>query len=421
MSEQAYIQLLDDLYNNGMTQDNRTGVDAIRKVFNFTEYDTKNGTVFNLFQHKQLPPKSIIGELVCFAQGKTSAADFRAQGCNVWNANANEHGAKPNQWLSNPTRKGEDDLGPIYGKQWRIWEDTKIVCVGLVGPDYNPKAEQAETADYVSDVECENEANIFKRLRFMKKLGYVKVASFVGPYGEINYVLHRKIDQLAKVIDDIKKSPTSRRMIISAWNPADMEFMALPPCHVLQHYLCTRLTNAERLEALKARKMKDYLWHHTLDLESESTDVSEAYTAAEEEYYEIRNVMQMSDDGLDMWNAPQYRLDLVMFQRSADTILGSPFNVASYDTMINVMAQITNTAPGSLMYLTSDTHIYIAHEEATKEILTERSELPAAKPMLLVNPALTSLEALDAATVEDFRVTNYENMGKLRSPTPMMV
>lgn len=328
MSEQAYIQLLDDLYNNGMAQDNRTGVDAIRKVFNADVYDTCYGTKYNLFQHKKLVPDSIIGELVCFIQGKTNAADFREQSCNVWNANANEHGTKPNLWLSNPMRKGEDDLGPIYGKQWRMWEDTKIINVGIAGPDYNThRNKQIPTMDYVKDEKyvpelgagsVGQEPKIFEQLRYMKKFGYIKVSEFLGPNSEINYVMHRKIDQLAKTINDIRNAPTSRRMIISAWNPADMEFMALPPCHVLQHYLCTKLTEAERLTALKARLENVYLWQHEVDLESSSTDVTEEYISAQTAMEDIHEFTAMTHDSLDQWNAPSYRLDIVMFQRSVN-------------------------------------------------------------------------------------------------------
>lgn len=85
------------------------------------------------------------------------------------------------------------------------------------------------------------------------------------------------------------------------------------------------------------------------------------------------------------------------------------------------MAQVTGTAPGSLYYLTSDTHIYTAHEEATAEILTERVKLPSERPRLLINPNIKTLENLDNMSIADFKVVNYENLGKLRSPTPMMV
>jgi thymidylate synthase len=394
MSEQAYLNMLENLNILGVSQDNRTGIDAIRRVFNADEYNTNYGCKYNLFSHKRLNPDSIIGELIGFVQGSTSAADFRKHKCNVWNQNANEHGVRPNAWLSNPNRKGEDDLGPIYGKQWRMWEDTKYVPVSTIEGDLGT-------------------------MMWFEKHGYSALGK-LNIEGVNNYVMRRKIDQLARAVHDIRTNPTSRRTIISAWNVGDLEFMALPPCHVLQHYLCTELSQEERLIAVRAKAQSDMLWdkHHEINFVQGEFELEPS--EAQSIWDQLNDYKTLSEDSLDQLGAPRYRLDLVMWQRSVDTVLGAPYNVASYDTMLNIMSRLTRTAPGSLHYLTSDTHIYNNHLDAVGEIL-QRGKHPENNARLLINPRIKNVQDLDSLTLEDFVVVGYENHGKLINPTPMAI
>ena len=127
------------------------------------EFDLTKG--FPMLTTRRIYPKGIIGELVGFLKGFTSAAQFREVGCNFWDGNANDNPA----WLNNPNRKGVDDLGRIYPQQWRDWR---------------------------------------------------------GPNGE-------SIDQVKVAIDTINNSPDSRRNIVMAWNPAEIDQMSLPCCHIL--------------------------------------------------------------------------------------------------------------------------------------------------------------------------------------------
>lgn len=110
---QAYLNLLEAVVMTGERRSNRTGIDTISSTGHLLKFDLRLG--FPAVTTKRLAFKSAMGELVGFLRGYTSAADFRALGCRVWDANANENPA----WLANPHRKGEDDLGPIYGAQWR--------------------------------------------------------------------------------------------------------------------------------------------------------------------------------------------------------------------------------------------------------------------------------------------------------------
>ena len=166
----------------------------------------------------------------------------------------------------------DGELGPVYGHQWRSW------------PDYNGGT----------------------------------------------------IDQIQNVIDQIRTHPDSRRMIVSAWNPAEIEQMALPPCHCLFQF----------------------------------------YVA----------------DG---------RLSLQLYQRSADTFLGVPFNIASYALLLMMMAQVTGLKSGDFVHTTGDTHLYLNHIEQAKLQLTRT---PRKLPVMHLNPDVKNLFDFK---YEDFTLEGY--------------
>lgn len=165
------------------------------------------------------------------------------------------------------------DLGPVYGHQWRSW------------PDYRGGT----------------------------------------------------IDQIAQVEEMIKRNPNSRRMLVTAWNPAEVEDMALPPCHCLFQF----------------------------------------YVA----------------DG---------RLSLQLYQRSADTFLGVPFNIASYALLLQMMAQVTGLQPGEFVHTTGDTHLYLNHLEQAR---LQLSRTPRPLPTVRINPDVKSIFDF---RYEDFELENYD-------------
>lgn len=144
------------------------------------------------------------------------------------------------------------------------------------------------------------------------------------------------IDQIQNVIDLIKHHPDSRRMLVTAWNPADISEMALPPCHCLFQF----------------------------------------YVA----------------DG---------RLSLQLYQRSADTFLGVPFNIASYALLLQMMAQVTGLKAGDFIHTTGDTHLYLNHIEQAKLQLTRT---PRELPQMKLNPDVKNLFDF---RYEDFELLNY--------------
>lgn len=145
------------------------------------------------------------------------------------------------------------------------------------------------------------------------------------------------IDQISQVVYDIKNNPDSRRLIVSAWNVADLGNMNLPPCHVLFQF----------------------------------------YVA-------------------------EGRLSLQLYQRSADTFLGVPFNIASYSLLLMMMAQVTGLKPGDFIYTTGDTHLYLNHIEQARLQLTRT---PRPLPVIRLNPDVKNIFDF---VYEDFTLENYD-------------
>ena len=145
------------------------------------------------------------------------------------------------------------------------------------------------------------------------------------------------IDQIANVVDQIRRTPDSRRMIVSAWNVAEVDSMALPPCHTMFQF----------------------------------------YVA-------------------------EGRLSLQLYQRSADTFLGVPFNIASYALLLQMMAQVTGLQPGEFIHTTGDTHLYLNHLDQARLQLTRT---PRKLPRIAINPDVKSIFDF---TYEDFRLEGYD-------------
>lgn len=194
MTMQNYHDLMQEILDTGTPQFNeRTGKNVLMIPGAMLKYDLRAG--YPAVTTKKLFFYQVKGELCGFMRGATSAADFRALGCNIWDANANANAA----WLNNLNRKGPDDLGAIYGKQWTDWEAFRFV----------PDDESFELEDGWTSVACNGHGTVYTR----------------------------RINQLEDALDKIIHDPSNRRIIVNGWNPADFHRMALPPCHVMYQFI----------------------------------------------------------------------------------------------------------------------------------------------------------------------------------------
>ena len=157
---------------------------------------------------KKLAFKSVIGELVGFLRATRNASEFRALGCKVWDQNANEN----EQWLANPYRLGPDDLGPVYGVQWRQWPGYKLI-----------------------------DSKSIEQISHAKERGY-RAVSIIQDEGVEKVLLYKAIDQIRECLDTIINDPGSRRILFHGWNCADLDSVALPACHLLYQLIPNTIT-----------------------------------------------------------------------------------------------------------------------------------------------------------------------------------
>jgi thymidylate synthase len=258
----AYLNLLQDILDNGEVRDDRTGV-GTRSVFG-RQLRFNLQESFPAVTTKKLAWKACVGELIWFLEGSSDERRLaeithgtREGSVTIWTPNALAHYWKPKAQF-------EGDLGRVYGVQWRKWRKHKLRGEGTFNDDFGNSYRRRSTTQV------------------------------------------QEIDQVRKLIDGIKKDPYGRRHIISAWNVAELDEMALPPCHVMSQFY-------------------------------------------------------VSKDG---------KLSCHMYQRSVDVYLGLPFNIASYALLTHMIAQVCGLSVGELVISTGDTHIYNNHIEQVNEQLT---------------------------------------------------
>lgn len=293
-----YLDLLNKITSEGSIKGDRTGT-GTKSIFGHQmRFDLRDG--FPLLTTKKVFLKGIIHELLWFLKGDTNIAYLIENGVHIWDNDAYRYygelcakmGVEPvsrDEFMTAASKSQPSDiegysygdLGPVYGHQWRSW---------------------------------------------------------AGADGSI-------VDQIREVLATIKGSPNSRRMIVSAWNVAQIDQMALPPCHVMFQF----------------------------------------YVA----------------DG---------RLSCQLYQRSADTFLGVPFNIASYALLLMMMARECGLDAGEFIHTLGDTHLYLNHMEQVAEQLTRT---PRPLPTMKIT---SDKESIFELKYEDFKLEGYDPYPTISAP-----
>jgi thymidylate synthase len=259
-SEQVYLDALKNILANGEDRSDRTGV-GTKSLFGLQlRFNLEDG--FPAITTKKLAWKACVSELLWFIEG--SGDEYRLKEIlhgdrysdkkTIWSDNA-----KADYWVKKRMQRHPGDLGRVYGVQWRRWR---------------------------------------------------------RPVVRINKVVLQNHDQLLELVKGLKEDPTSRRHIISAWNPGELDYMALPPCHMMAQFYVSK----------------------------------------------------------------DKKLSCQMYQRSADMFLGVPFNIASYALFTHMLAQVCGLGVGELVIVLGDAHIYNNHiEQVTEQIKRKPLPMPTLK------------------------------------------
>jgi thymidylate synthase len=312
--DKKYTDLLQDILDNGVTKQDRTGTGTLSVFGRQIRHKMSEG--FPLLTTKKMYFKGIVTELLWFLRGDTNIKFLVDNDCHLWDGDACKafkskqypHSSGLNEFdmedfiiaIKNDDYKEYNlgELGPIYGKQWRSWDS------------YN----------FVDD--------------------------------EVHTI---KIDQIANLINDLKTNPDSRRLMVNAWNVGELDQQVLPPCHYGFQVYTRELSIEERITISTGTLITGKI---------------------------------VDEDVIDSWeqhckkdNTPTKAISLMWNQRSVDTFLGLPFNIASYGLLLEIIAKEVNMVPDELIGNLGDTHLYLNHIEQAKEqigrdlSLEERNEI----------------------------------------------
>ncbi|USP73579.1 Thymidylate synthase [Curvularia clavata] len=297
--EHQYLSLIRDILSNGEHRPDRTGTGTYAVPFPpqmrfslsrpSSDPSQPPQLILPLLTTKRVFLRAVIGELLWFIAGSTHSAPLSSAGIKIWDGN----GSRSYLDSVGLSHYEEGELGPVYGFQWRHF-----------GAEYKGHAH-----DYTGE----------------------------------------GVDQLAEIIDKLKNKPYDRRIILSAWNPADIKKMALPPCHMFAQFYVSFPGHKQGEER------------------------------------------------------PRGVLHSLLYQRSCDMGLGVPFNIASYALLTHMLAHVCDLIPGTFTHTMGDAHVYADHVEALK-VQLERE--PREFPELKINREIGG--SIDGWKAEDFEVLGYK-------------
>lgn len=310
--DKQYQALLQDILDNGVKKKDRTGTGTISVFGRQIRHKMSEG--FPLLTTKKMAWKTMVTELLWFLRGDTNIKFLLDYNCHIWNGDAIKNYEKHN---------GEIDWGPFITKEEAFIEKIKTDDEfakkwGELGPIYGKQWRSWERYE-----EWETD--------------------FIGTYNQ-----SKSIDQIANLINDLKTNPDSRRLMVNAWNVGELDQMVLPPCHYGFQVYTRELSIEERL-----------------DLASKTYEVFDPF--------DFGIPAKVNHNEIDkLYPIPKRAISLMWNQRSVDTFLGLPFNIASYGLLLEIIAREVNMVPDELIGNLGDVHLYSNHIEQVKEQIGRR-------------------------------------------------
>lgn len=316
---QQYHELLKTIKEKGTYKPPaRENMPGTLSLFGYqNRYDLQNG--FPILTTKKVNFKHIVVELLWFLKGDTNVKYLIDNGCNIWNEDA-------------------------YNYYKKKYPKSEIKFDDFIDFIKNPLTETGlprilffeQPADNYTLGDCG------------KQYGWLWRKWDGGFNDGLGNYYPNDVDQIKDLIKGLKSNPMGRRHIVTAWNPSTLDDMALNACHAFVQFNCRLLSDEQR----KVLFLKQ-----------------NAVSSKDKELLDTTDY--------DNVEIPRYYLDCQMYQRSADSFLGVPYNIASYALLTHILAKICNMVPGDFIHSFGDVHIYDNHMEAVDEILTRTpTELP---------------------------------------------
>lgn len=353
--DKQYQDLLKDILENGIKKGDRTGTGTISVFGRTIRHKMSDG--FPLITTKKMFTKGIITELIWFLKGDTNIKWLVDNGCNIWN-------------------------GDAYKKY------TQSYASGVAESTWNNNGEPWDMENFVRLIKTDDRfAKLFGNLGEIYGAQWRRwntnktiVIGHNGHHNEWGTVI---VDQISNLINDLKNNPDSRRLMVNAWNVPEVPTMVLPPCHYGFQLYTRELTISEKRRLLIPVGLDP-----------------------------------MSDNGIEKLfreevGLPKRAISLMWQQRSVDTLLGLPFNIASYGFLLEAIAKEVNMVPDELIGNLGDTHLYLNHiEQAQEQITREPYALPTLQ--ITIDPGQV-FSITNNIHIGNFKINDYQSHAAIKA------
>ena len=365
--DKQYQDLLQSILDYGVEKKDRTGT-GTKSIFGYTiRHNMSEG--FPVLTTKKMAWKTMVTELLWFLRGDTNIKFLVDNNCHIWDGDCFANYYRNFEKYLNTLPEGSE-VDFIINKDKFInkikTDDEFAKKWGELGPVYGKQWRSWKGFH-------EGQHDILKVIEGIEK--------------HKDYL--EGIDQIFNLIYNLKTNPDSRRLMVNAWNVGELDQMVLPPCHYGFQVYTRELSLEERVRLLG---YKEQIVPKTIE----------------------RNGKDKHIKNCDENNIPTRAISLMWNQRSVDTFLGLPFNIASYGLLLTILAKEVNMIPDQLIGNLGDTHLYLNHIEQAKEQITrEPFELPTINQFPTYEGSRPSIESY---VVSDFTLKDYKSHESIKAP-----
>lgn len=388
-----YLDLMQHILDRGVKKEDRTGTGTVSVFGHQMRFDLSKG--FPLVTTKKCHLRSIIHELLWFLNGDTNNQYLADNGVSIWDEWAapedvldiqatvdrlldlKKHDVHRDHWIGSVKACTDLDLNSCTSED----------AVAFFKDWYQAEVDRANNHGTSMPIWSLESMLVYKcRKGDFGPIYGKQWRDWAGPNGEHH-------DQIANVLRQLREDPDSRRIIISAWNVADLDKMALAPCHAFMQFYTRELSYDERVQWLYNERPAEY---EAVEKHGGDKPLTMADVRAK----------------MDELGVPKRELSLQLYQRSCDVFLGLPFNIASYAILMHMVAYITHMAVGEFVWTGGDIHLYSNHLGQARLQLTRQ---PKNLPKFVWRTDRKVVDPKDFRP-EDFEIIGYDPHPGIKAP-----